>query len=469
MAQSRSTLGVLTVLIILGGLAGGVWWRLRPEPEEESDSAELSEEAGEVVESVQQQFSTELPQPVTGVAAVQDTLWISVTAKGRAEAIREAKLTARASGIVASVPVRENRAVRAGQLMVQIDTTEYALEVAARYAALQKARVDYQTRIIGDDQLDDPEVRARRDQLARAVTGLDEAEVAHRKAVLDLEKAAVRAPFGGRVADVMVVPGQFVREGDELLTIVDLDPIKVAVQVLGTEVVYLDEGRVATLDFTAFPDRPFYGRIETINPVIDPETNTARVTVHIENADGRIKPGMYAEADLEAQQFPDRILVPRTAILETADRRTHLFVLEDGRAKWRYVTPGLENEQLVELIEGDEDWVAPAKLCWWTDTTTCRTTPRSSLSRTRRKRGGGRPDEGARGLPDTGRDDSPGAGSCCRGVCTCGRTAGRRAGDGERRRGHRPDAAGSASPRGRAQPAVPAGGQPDGLGRAAAA
>lgn len=362
MAQSRSTLGVLTVLIILALLAGGVWWRLRPEPEEESDSAELSEEAGEVVESVQQQFSTELPQPVTGVAAVQDTLWISVTAKGRAEAIREAKLTARASGIVASVPVRENRAVRSGQLMVQIDTTEYALEVAARYAALQKARVDYQTRIIGDDQLDDPEVRARRDQLARAVTGLDEAEVAHRKAVLDLEKAAVRAPFGGRVADVMVVPGQFVREGDELLTVVDLDPIKVAVQVLGTEVVYLDEGRVATLDFTAFPDRPFYGRIETINPVIDPETNTARVTVHIENADGRIKPGMYAEADLEAQQFPDRILVPRTAILETADRRTHLFVLEDGRAKWRYVTPGLENEQLVELIEGDEDWVAPGEI-----------------------------------------------------------------------------------------------------------
>ncbi|MDE2980013.1 MAG: efflux RND transporter periplasmic adaptor subunit [Gemmatimonadota bacterium] len=362
MAQSRSTLGVLTVLIILALLAGGVWWRLRPEPEEETETAELSEEAGEVVQSVQEQFSTELPQPVTGVAAVRDTLWISVTAKGRAEAIREAKLTARASGIVASVPVRENRAVRSGQLMVQIDTTEYALEVAAQFAALQKARVDYQTRVIGDDQLDDPEVRARRDQLARAVTGLDEAEVAHRKAVLELEKAAVRAPFGGRVADLKVVPGQFVREGDELLTIVDLDPIKVAVQVLGTEVVYLDEGRVATLDFTAFPDRPFQGRIETINPVIDPETNTARVTVHIANADGRIKPGMYAEADLEAQQFPDRILVPRTAILETADRRTHLFVLEDGRAKWRYVTPGLENEQLVELIDGDEDWVAPGEI-----------------------------------------------------------------------------------------------------------
>jgi hypothetical protein len=61
---------------------------------------------------------------------------------------------------------------------------------------------------------------------------------------------------------------------------------------------------------------------------------------------------MYARVSLEAQFFPDRILVPRSAILEK-DRRDMLFVFEDGRAKWRYVTRGRESDLLVEIIPNE--------------------------------------------------------------------------------------------------------------------
>ena len=62
---------------------------------------------------------------------------------------------------------------------------------------------------------------------------------------------------------------------------------------------------------------------------------------------------MYARVSLEANFFPDRILVPRSAILEK-DRRTMLFVFEDGRAKWRYVTTGMENDTQVEILANEE-------------------------------------------------------------------------------------------------------------------
>lgn len=362
MAYSQSILRWVSVVVFLVLVAGGIYWRLRPEPEAEAQAPGEPQEHAEVVQSVQEQFNTEIPQPVQGMAAVQDTLWISVNANGRAAAFRSVKVTAQIEGRVARVSVRENQYASEDMLMVQVDTAEFALEVAAKAAALLKAEADYQSRVLFDEEIEDEEVRTTRDRIARSVTGLDQAQVEHRRALLNLEKTAVRAPFGGRVADLKVVPGQLVRAGDELLTLVDLSPIKVELQALGTEVVNLEEGRVANLTFTAFPDTVFTGRIQTINPVIDPTNNTARVTVHLPNTDGRIKPGMFAEAELQARNFPDRILVPRAAVLERGDRRTMLFVFEEGRAKWRYVTTALENEELVELVEGDEDWVAPGEI-----------------------------------------------------------------------------------------------------------
>ncbi|NNM34914.1 MAG: biotin/lipoyl-binding protein, partial [Gemmatimonadetes bacterium] len=223
MALSKNALGFLSVLILVGIVVGATYLRLRPDPETDGEAAAAALEGAQVL-SAQEQFNTEIPQPVSGMPAVQDTLRVSVTAAGQAEAIRRATLTARVSGVVAAVPVRENQVVGQGRLLAQVDTTEYALAVAAAQAAVWTAEVDYQTRVLFDEELEDSDTRAERDRLARAVSGLDQAEVELRRAEMELSESSVTAPFGGRVADLMVVPGQFVREGDELLTVVDLDP-----------------------------------------------------------------------------------------------------------------------------------------------------------------------------------------------------------------------------------------------------
>lgn len=71
------------------------------------------------------------------------------------------------------------------------------------------------------------------------------------------------------------------------------------------------------------------------------------------NPQQRILPGMYARVSLEARRFPDRVIVPRAAVLER-DRRTMVFVVEDGVARWRYVTTGLGNTTQVEIVEDGE-------------------------------------------------------------------------------------------------------------------
>ena len=351
MALSRKFLGFLTIFIILGALGTVTVLRLISSGEETEESS-ASEDATVLPESASQQFATDVTQPVVGAEVVRDTLWITVSAAGQAEAFRRTAIQSRVDGIISAIPVQENRGVSEGSLLLQVDTTEYALALARARADHVSAQARYEEMIFFDDEITDPTVRAERARLSRARSGLAQAEVTLQEATLNLAQTSVTAPFPGRVADLRVVEAQHVSPGTELMTIVDLDPIKVEVQVLEAEIGYLMEGRRASVTFAAFPNETFTGRVSTINPVVDPEFRTGRVTLLLSNPQGRIKPGMYARVSLEAQSFPDRILVPRSAILEK-DRRTMLFVFEDGRAKWRYVTTGLESDFLVEIVPNE--------------------------------------------------------------------------------------------------------------------
>ena len=278
MSHSRRTLSLVTVVLIFVVLAAGVVWRVlgdggQPEEAAVPEGPILPE--GEAAP----QFSATVAQPVGGAAVVRDTLWIRVSAAGQAEAYRRTALAAQIEGVVRRIPVRENQTVRSGSALVQIDTTEHALGVAQARADLRAAETDYRQQVLFDDAIEDPAVRQERERIARSRSGLDQAEVRLRQAELQLARTRVAAPFAGRVADLEVVEGQYVTVGTELMTVVDLNPIKVEVQVLEAELGLLADGRRAEVTFAAFPGQVFDGAIETINPVVDPESRTGRVTV----------------------------------------------------------------------------------------------------------------------------------------------------------------------------------------------
>jgi HlyD family secretion protein len=357
MAISKRVVGAGVILLVIAVLAAGVYFRIAGEqPEEESNGG-----GAPAVTSAGSTFSTEVSIAVEGADVVRDTLVLSVTASGQAEAWRRARLSAEVAGRIDRVPVTEAERVGAGAVLLALDPVDKQLAVEEAEAVRREAEAQYREQLLFDDDLPE-DVRRERESAARLKSGLDRADIQLRKARLDLERTRVRAPFPGRVASVDVVPGQRVGQGTELMTIVDLDPIKVQVQVLEGELAHLAPGGRAEIRFSAFPDEVFEGTIETINPLVEQETRTAKVTVLVPNPEGRILPGMYARVRLEAERIADRILVPRSAILER-DRRTMLFVAEDGRAKWRYVTTGLENDELVEIVENPEtDMVEPGEV-----------------------------------------------------------------------------------------------------------
>jgi HlyD family secretion protein len=367
MSRSRGLIVSFFAFIIVAGALGAAWWRINGEGRSDAEGVEIDDGNRPEV-SATGTFSTSVAIPVSGGEAIRDMLVISVSAAAQAAAEREAPLAARVTGRIVRLYVHENQVVRAGALLAVIDSTEYQLSVADAAARLAQADASYRELTLFDDEIEDPEVRAERDRVARARSGMDQAQVALQQAQLELARTKIRAPFAGRVASIEFVEGQEANIGDQLMTVIDLDPIKVEVKVLESEVGYLAPGRNATILFSAFPEDIFTGTVETINPVVEQGTRTARVTVRVPNLDGRILPGMYARVSIEAREFPDRLMVPRSAILER-DRRDMLFVFEEegspgeGLAKWRYVTTGLMNDSLVEIVANPEtDTVEPGEV-----------------------------------------------------------------------------------------------------------
>lgn len=364
MKISRRALGVALTVLAIAALGGfGVYYRISGAANDADGEA-----GGGGAGAIEAASSSggDISIPVSGVAAVQDTMVLSVTASGEAAASRQAVVLAQVNGRVASVRTRENDAVGSGTLIVEIDPAEYALQVEEAEANLRRAEATFRELTLFDDKIEDEAVRAERNEVARAKSGLDAARVGLEKAKLNLSRTRVEAPFAGRVASVEVVEGQWVRAGDELMTVLTLDPVRVEVQVLEADIGHLAAGRRARVSLAAFAGETFTGRVETINPMVDQETRTAKVTVRVPNPGGRILPGMYARVALDARRFAGRIMVPRSAILER-DRRTMLFVYEGdergGRAKWRYVTTGLQNDTHVEIVENPEtETVRPGEI-----------------------------------------------------------------------------------------------------------
>jgi membrane fusion protein (multidrug efflux system) len=246
------------------------------------------------------------------------------------------------------VHARENDAVTRGRLLIEIDTTEYALGLARAEASFARAQASFRELVLFDDQLTDTAVRAERERVARAKSGLDEAQVTVREAEIRLSLRGSMRPSGSawRRGSSPARTSAWATSSDDR----GLDPIRRGPVLESGGLLAAGRGRRV---FAAFPGEEFLGRVATINPQVDRDTRTAKVTVTVPNPRGRILPGMYARVALEARKFPDRILVPRAAVLER-DRRTMLFAFEGdgntGVAKWRYVTTGLANDSLVEIV-----------------------------------------------------------------------------------------------------------------------
>ncbi|MCC7141343.1 MAG: efflux RND transporter periplasmic adaptor subunit [Candidatus Eisenbacteria bacterium] len=300
----------------------------------------------EETEADPQESARMVALPVRGRVVERGPFRLLVTGAGRVEALRRASLSPRVGERVTAIGAREGSAVRRGAELVTLDRRPF--EIALREAEAQRARaqIEYQAALLGQ-----PEATDETKQLLRHRSGLSSADEAVTRAQLDLEGAIITAPFDGWVARLDANVGERVAPNQVLTEVIDVSRLRIPAEVLEDDFAALELGAPAAVRIPALGEARFQGTVDALNPVIDPGRSTGTAYIVLENPGNRIRPGMYAEVEIGGTELGDRLVVPRSAVLER-DRRLLAFRARKGRAEWSYVEIGLSTEREIEILSG---------------------------------------------------------------------------------------------------------------------
>jgi Cu(I)/Ag(I) efflux system membrane fusion protein len=162
------------------------------------------------------------------------------------------------------------------------------------------------------------------------------------------------SPATGDVVEKKVIQGQRVMAGDELFRIADHSSVWVVAEVAEADIGEIKVGMPATVTLRAFPAEPHDGAVSFIYPeMMNPETRTITVRIELDNPDGKMKPGMYADVVFQAGVgHATTIAVPNSAIIDSGMRQVVLVAKGEGRFEPREVKLGRRGEGYTEIANG---------------------------------------------------------------------------------------------------------------------
>jgi RND family efflux transporter MFP subunit len=312
----------------------------------------------------------------------------------------QAKVGSEVAGVVREVLVELGREVRPGDVLVRLEPRELQLAFERAESALRQTEAQLgidrsqSQRLPADEDIaavrtavasrDDARAQLSRAQLlagrgllapvelenaqtrvkvaeANYMAALDlarslEASLEDRRAAYELARkklndAVVRAPVAGSVAERLVQPGEFIREDTPVVTLVQMNPLKLRTELQERYTGAIRPNLAVDFNVESFPGSVFHGKVAYVSPVVDQVTRSFVVEVTVDNTDRRLKPGNFAKGVVVVREDTKVMAVPEDAV-STLAGVSAVFVVENGKARQQVVTLGAHQGTLYEVVDG---------------------------------------------------------------------------------------------------------------------
>jgi membrane fusion protein (multidrug efflux system) len=292
------------------------------------------------------------PETVT-TAEAQPLEWESVlTAVGTLEAVQGITVTSEMTGKVAQINFEAGAKVKAGDLLVQQDTSSETAQLRAVEATVTLAQINFErakqllpAKVMSQADFDNAEA-----QFKQAAAQADTIRAA-------IEKKTIRAPFTGRLGLRQINLGQVINAGEPIVSLQALDPIYVNFQLPQQQLALVSKGFTVRITGDALPGQVIEGKITAINPQVDAATRNVRLQASLSNPAEQLRPGMFVNVTVVRPGAEQVLAIPATAIMY-APYSNSVFVVETKPGAPDDQSPLVLRQQFVELGERRGDFVA---------------------------------------------------------------------------------------------------------------
>jgi RND family efflux transporter MFP subunit len=287
-----------------------------------------------------------IPLVKTGTP-VRQTMQYVLQFTGDMIPVLQANIFSKVSGNLERVYVDMGTQVRRNQLLALIDTTELYQQYQQASATYQNAKITYdRTKELVEQNL------VSNQEIDNADAAMKISKANFETARTRLGYAGITAPFAGSITKRFLDPGALVSSNNSILfTLMDLNMMKVVINVLEKDIPLIMLGKKAVITVDAFPGKEFYGSVTRYSEAVDLSTRTMAVEIDIPNSGHTLKPGMFANVILVVDVHRNALTLPSDAILND-DTGTFVFVAASDTARRLNVKTGMEQGARTEVLSG---------------------------------------------------------------------------------------------------------------------
>ena len=264
---------------------------------------------------------------------------VELVSNGKVEAKEKAVLKFLVADVVDSVFVTNGSRVRKGDPIASVNGEKSADQLQEAELNLEKMELELRSRLMSEgvnDLKDTTDIPTQRLRTIMLQCGYTSALQAYRKARTEYENIRTCAPFSGIVADLEAKPYNPSSAYENLCTLIDDSQMEVVFNVLETEIQHIRKGMEVELTPYANNAVTLHGKVTEVNPKINP--------------DKLLVDGMNVNIILK-RPIEHKLIVPKSAVLPRQGKKV-VFVHENGKAIWKYVTTGVENSEEISIEAG---------------------------------------------------------------------------------------------------------------------